>query len=75
MSQIQTLDDVPALRREQEVVASSLDDKAPHSPSIPAVDKESEPIVTRRELWSYYCTCLRDLPRSCKWRKRLSSVL
>ena len=46
------------------VVASNPEDRVSNNTSIqPAVpdfsrDKEPEPIVTRRELWSYYCVCL-----------------
>ena len=67
MSQVQALDSAPALFHEHEVVASSLDDKAPHRQSFLAVDKESEPIVTRKELWSYYCMSPRGIPNSCEW--------
>lgn len=54
MSQLQDLDNVPAPPRENEVVPSSPGAKAPRSPSVLAVDNESEPVVTRKELWSYY---------------------
>jgi hypothetical protein len=67
---MQALDDVPALEHEREAVASSPNGEVSNSVSVQAivpvlaVDKESEPIVTRKELWSYYCMSLHDLPRS-----------
>lgn len=70
MSQLQAIEIVPALEHEHGDVTSSPDDKVSDAASVQAivlistVDKESEPIVTRKELWSYYCMSLRDSPRS-----------
>ena len=81
MSQPQTQDDVPVLERECEATAPSPDEKASSSASvqaivsIPAADRELEPMVTRKELWSYYCMSLRDTLCSCEGTERLSSVL
>jgi hypothetical protein len=74
MSQVQAMDSTPALLHEHEVVAPSLDGKAPHSQSLPVVDEESEPIVTRKELWSYY-RMSRGIPHSREWFEQLFSVL
>ena len=80
MSQLRVAENVPALERERETV-SSPDDKSSNDRSVQAavpiapVDQESEPIVTRKELWSYYSMSLRGSPRSCEGIERLSSVL
>lgn len=81
MSQLQTLEDVPALEHEHEATVSSPNDKVSNSASvqantsISAVDRELEPVVTRRELWSYYCMSVRISPWSCEEIERLPSVL
>lgn len=81
MSQLETLENVPALEHEHKVLASNLDNKTLNGASvqvnvsIPVVDNELEPIVTRKELWSYYRTSLREIPRSCEGIERLSSLL
>jgi len=82
MSQLQVLENVPALEREREAVAPSpLNDEVSNSASVRAlapvlaVNEESEPVVTRRELWSYYCMSLCDSSGSCEGIERLSSVL
>lgn len=81
MSQLQTPKDVPALEHERESLASTLDDESSNSASvqaivsIPAVERELEPIVTRKELWSYYCMSLRDSLCSCEGSERIFSVL
>ena len=65
MSQLRVVENVPALERERGTV-SSPDDKSSNNGSVQAVvpiapvDQESEPIVTRKELWSYYSMFLRD---------------
>ena len=80
MSQLRVTESVPALERERGTV-SSPDDKSSNNRSVRAdvpiapVDEESEPIVTRKELWSYYSMSLRNSPRSCEGTERLSSVL
>ena len=81
MSQLETPEDVPALEHERDAVVPSPDDsKASNGVSaqvivpVATVDREQEPIVTRKELWSYYCTSLYD-PLSCEKIEPLSSVL
>jgi len=69
MSQLRVLESVPALEREGGT-APGPDEKSsnnrPVQDAVPIapVDEESEPIVTRKELWSYYSMSLRDSPRS-----------
>ena len=83
MSQLQTPENVPPLKHEREVAAPSYpDDETSNSVtldqaivSVPAVDKVPEPMVTRRELWSYYCMSLHDSLCSYGRIERLSSVL
>ena len=59
-----------ALERERGAVASGPDDKSSNNASVQAVapmsavDEASEPVVTRKELWSYYSMSLRDSPPS-----------
>jgi len=80
MSQLRFAENVHPLEREHGTV-SSPDDKSSNNGSVQAVvpiapvDEESEPIVTRKELWSYYSMSLRGSPRSCEGIERLSSVL
>ena len=72
MSKLQTPENVPAIEHEREaVLVSSPDGKVLSSAliqaiaSVPAVDLRGlEPIVTRKELWSYYCMFPRDSPLS-----------
>ena len=72
MSRLRTPEDVLALERERKAIAQGSEDKAPNSAlvqalvSVPSVDRELEPIVTRKELWSYYRMSLRDSFRSCE---------
>ena len=83
MSQLQTQENVPPLKHEREVAAPSYpDDETSNSVtldqaivSVPAVDKVPEPMVTQRELWSYYCMSLHDSLCSYGRIERLSSVL
>lgn len=87
MSKLQTPENVPAIEHEREaVLVSSPDGKVLSSAliqaiaSVPAVDLRGlEPIVTRKELWSYYCisVCsLATLPYPCEGTElELSSVL
>ena len=80
MSRTQTPDNVPTVGYENEATSPSADDKTSDGVSVQAVpisvvDKESEPIVTRKELWSYYCMFPRDSSNSCARVKRVSSVL
>lgn len=69
MSQPQSSDNA-VLEHEREAVPSSPDDKdlnrAPVQVVVPVstVDGESEPVVTRKELWSYYRTPFHNFPRS-----------
>ena len=73
MSQLQTPENVSPLKHQREVAAtpSYPDDETSNSVTlvqaivpVPAIDKVPEPMVTRRELWSYYCMSLRDSPCS-----------
>jgi hypothetical protein len=81
MSQLRVPGDVPALEQKHEVMVSSSDGKPSNDPAVQdivpvaAVDNESEPVVTRIELWSYCCVSLHDSLRSCEGVKRLSSIL
>ena len=34
-----------------------------------------QPLVTRKELWSYYCMCLRNRSRLLEGLERISSIL
>jgi hypothetical protein len=54
---------------ESSVLDMKNDDKDKVIPDIPLVNPSTrgEPIVTRRELWSYYCKCCRDFPSSLQW--------
>ena len=81
MSRPQTPENVSALEHEHETVAPSSGDKASNSvpaqviASVPAADGELEPVVTRKELWSYYRMSLRDSPAcSCGVIERLPLV-
>ena len=38
--------------------AGSPNESQPHNPLLVSSISQDEPIVTRRELWSYYCACL-----------------
>lgn len=73
MSRLQAPENVSGREHEREPLVSSLDNEASVQTvlSIPAVERESEPIVTRNELWSYYSTSVRDLPCSCEEIERL----
>lgn len=62
MSQVQTSENPPVLYHEYEAVTSSSDDRPPRHPEVLAVDDGSEPIVTRKELWSYYRMSFRNPP-------------
>ena len=82
MSQLQALENVSTLEYEHEAVASNSDEKAaPKSASVQAdvqisvMDSELEPIVTRKELWSYYRTSCRVPPHPREGIERLFSVL
>jgi len=71
MSQLQALENVPVLEHEREAVAPSPNDEVSNNASVQAiapvlaVDRESEPVVTRKELWSYYCMSICDFSGSC----------
>ena len=79
MSQLRGVEKVPVLERDHGAVPSSPDDKSSNNASVRAtvpiapVDQESEPVVTRKELWSYYSMFLRD--SLCEGIERFSSVL
>ena len=72
MSQLQAQENGPAPEHEREAVPSNPDYKSSNGVSgqagvpVAAVDGESEPVVIRKELWSYYRMPLHDSLCSCE---------